>query len=654
MQLFTAIACVTAAILLQASPLPSSTQVASALAVRSTSPLGRTGIPGKVRVVAQVHAAPGAVLHPVQFFVDGTLLGVDRDGPPYAADWEDANPFEPRKLSVEVSDDHGNIARDAVALKPLEVAEKAEVMSVLLDVTVHDAKGRFVRNLPASQFDIREDGTPQQLELARQEVVPATIARLIDASQSMSRRMDFVKEAAARLTGYMSARDRMLIVPFSKTLQTVTGPTNDKVTIQEAIGAIVPRGGTAIMDSVVELTSRMRNIEGHRAVVLLTDGYDEHSAASFDDALAAVKESQTTVYVVGIGGAAGVSLRGERQLRQLATETGGRAFLPSNEDQLATVRDVLADDVHNKYLLTYTPGNQERDGGWRSVSVMTRDASLKVRTRSGYFAPKPPPIRPTLEFTVSAAGRAVLDLTAADLTLTENGVPQKIESFHESVTPVSVVLALDASGSMKKATDPAKEAARRFVSALRPEDQLATVLFADKTELAHDLSVERSWAFSAIDDYVAAGGTALYDALASSIARLKSLRGHRVVVLVTDGRDENDAGTAPGSRATFSDVLRAVEQSEVIVYTIGIGANVDQSVLQKVADVSGGEAYFPLDVTTLDEQYRRVVEHLRRRWVVSYTSSNSKHDGAWRPVEIQTRVPNATVKSRGGYFAPGK
>src|SRR5688572_28784873 len=436
MQLFTAVACVTAAIVLQGTQLPPS--AASALAVRITSPLGRTGIPGKVRVVAQVHAAPGAVIHPVQFFVDGTLLGVDRDGPPYAADWEDANPFEPRRLSVEVSDENGNVARDTVALKPLEVAEKAEVMSVLLDVTVHDRNGRFVRNLPASQFDVREDGVPQRLELSRQELVPATIALLIDASQSMSRRMDFVKEAAARLTGYMSTRDRMVIVPFARTLQTVTGPTNDRNTIQEAISAITPRGGTAIMDAVVELTGRMRNIEGHRAVVLITDGYDEHSAASFDDALAAVKDSQTTVYVVGIGGAAGVSLRGERLLRRLATETGGGAFLPSNEDQLAAVHDVLADDVHNKYLLTYTPAKQERDGGWRAVSVLTHDTSLKVRTRTGYFAPKPPPIRPTLEFTVSAAGRAVVDLTAADLTLIENGVPQKIESFQEAVTPVSV------------------------------------------------------------------------------------------------------------------------------------------------------------------------------------------------------------------------
>jgi len=222
------------------------------------------------------------------------------------------------------------------------------------------------------------------------------------------------------------------------------------------------------------------------------------------------------------------------------------------------------------------------------------------------------------------------------------------------VSPVSVVLALDSSGSMKKAAETAKGAARGFVQALKPEDKLATVIFSDRAELAHELSTDRKTTLDAIDSYQANGGTALYDALTSSLSRLKDVEGRRVVVVVTDGRDEDNPGTGPGSVSTFDSVLADLKQVDAVVYAIGIGAKVDRERLEKLASVSGGEAYFPEDATGLDEQYRRVIEHLRRRWVIGYTSTNAKRDGSWRRVDLSSKCPDEVVKSRGGYFAPGK
>jgi Ca-activated chloride channel homolog len=219
---------------------------------------------------------------------------------------------------------------------------------------------------------------------------------------------------------------------------------------------------------------------------------------------------------------------------------------------------------------------------------------------------------------------------------------------------VSVVLALDASGSMKKAAPVAREAARRFVQALRPEDQLATIMFADQSEVAHELSKNRQLSLMAIDSYQAKGGTALYDALCDSLIRLKQVEGRRVVVVVTDGRDEDNPGTGPGSARSFDEVLRYAKEIDAVVYGIGIGEKVDRARLEMLAAASGGQAYFPEDVSQLDEPYKQVVEHLRRRWVLVYTSTNPKHDGLWRSVEIRTDSPNAVVRSRGGYFAPDK
>lgn len=624
------------------------------LSVRITSPLGRTGEPGSVRIVAQIRALPGASLSPVQIYVDGTLLSTVSDGPPYAAVWVDANPFESNEITVAVSDDLGNAARDTVVLEPFEITETTEVTRVLLDTSVQDKEGRFIRTLASQDFEVRENGVPQELDLVQQEDMPATVALLIDSSQSMSRRIDFVREAAHRLVGFMRARDRMLVVPFSKTLEPITGPTDDRATVSQAITHIRPHGGTAILDCLIQLAAHLDGLDGRRAVVLITDGYDEHSESRFEDALKAIKAVQATVYVVGIGGVAGISLKGERFLRKLAQETGGRAFLPSREEELLAVHNVLASDVQNRYLLSYTPMNQEVDGKWRAITVTTGDPHYIVRTRSGYFAPKPPPVRPSLEFTITDSKRQFLDVDVDDLVVVEDGVEQKVETFHEAVSPVSIMLALDASGSMRKSAEMAKAAAGRFVDALRAEDQLALVLFADVSELAHDLGTDRESTQAAIAQYEAKGGTALYDALGDSLERLKRAQGRRAIVVVTDGRDEDNPGTGPGSVRTFQQVMDAAGEVDAAIFAIGVGQKVDRRVLETLAAASGGEAYFSDDVTQLEAEYRRVVETLRRRWIITYTSTDPSRNGAWRSVEIGTKDPLAVVRSRGGYFAPEK
>jgi VWFA-related protein len=207
---------------------------------------------------------------------------------------------------------------------------------------------------------------------------------------------------------------------------------------------------------------------------------------------------------------------------------------------------------------------------------------------------------------------------------------------------------------MKQAAEPAKHAARRFVQAIKPQDRLATLLFANTAELAHPLSITRDFALSAINRYVPSGGTALYDALSTSLSLLRDAEGRRVVVLVTDGRDEDNAGTGPGSVSTFESVLTDLKKVEAIVYAIGLGAGADRKVMEAIAEASGGEAYFPDDVSGLDEQYRRIVEHLRRRWVIGYTSTNPARDGSWRRVEIKVKSGLSLVKSAGGYFAPAR
>ncbi len=231
--------------------------------------------------------------------------------------------------------------------------------------------------------------------------------------------------------------------------------------------------------------------------------------------------------------------------------------------------------------------------------MKTLDPELKVRARPGYFAPKPPPVRPTIEFTLTDTNPTPHDMTIDELQVVEDGVPQKLEAFQEASTPVSIVFALDASGSMKKATEPLKAAARSFVEQVRPEDSLATLLFSDKVRFEHDLTTRRDWSLDAINHYVANGGTALYDAVYDSLSRLKGIEGRRMVIVMTDGRDENNPGTAPGSVHSFAEVLDHLKKVDAVVFTVGLGPKIDRPVLEQLAAVSGGEAYFPEDVSVL-------------------------------------------------------
>lgn len=624
------------------------------LSVRITSPLGRTGLAGPIRLVAQVQQHDNVRLKPVKFYIDDTLFGEAESGPPFALEWVDENPFEAREIVAEACDETGECVRDRVLLKPLEILEQTQVSGVLLEASVQDKAGRYVGGLTLDDFSLAEDDVHQQLDLVDSNAVDSTYTLLLDCSQSMWRRMDFVQQAANRLLRYLRPQDRVIVAPFTKTIGSITGPTDDRRTVTTAIATTQAGGGTALLDALTELPRLLQGGAGRQAVVLVTDGYDEDSTHSLEDAVRAVKAAQATLFVVGVAGGAGISIKGERALRSLAEQSGGRAFFPSREEELPHVHDLIASDIQHRYLLAYTPANQEINGAWRRITLTTKDETQKIRTRPGYFGPAPPPVRATLEFTLATTDQEALDVSSETFEVFEDGVKQTLDTFQEAVAPISIMLAVDASGSMRPVADAVKDAATTFVKALRPADQLALTMFADQAAVVHDLTTKREWTIEGIDQYTAKGGTALNDAVYNSLTRLGSVDGRRAIVLLTDGRDENGPGTAPGSRHSLADVLAQIRGLDATIYAIGLGPKVDRPTLEKLASASGGEAFFPQTVDVLAGEYRRVVERLRQRYVASFVSTNPKRDGQWRTVEITSRSPSLVIRSRGGYFAPDK
>ena len=223
-----------------------------------------------------------------------------------------------------------------------------------------------------------------------------------------------------------------------------------------------------MLDALTELPRLLQGATGRQAVVLVTDGYDEDSTHTLEDAVRAVKAAQATLFVVGVAGGAGISIKGERALRSLAEQSGGRAFFPSREEELPHVHDLIASDIQHRYLLAYTPTNQEIDGAWRRITLRTKDETQKIRTRPGYFAPAPPPVRATLEFTLATSDQEPIDVASDTFELFEDGVKQTLDTFQEAVAPISIMLAVDASGSMRPVADAVKDAAATLRESVAP------------------------------------------------------------------------------------------------------------------------------------------------------------------------------------------
>jgi VWFA-related protein len=546
------------------------------------------------------------------------------------------------------------VLRATLALAPLVITDTVDVMSVPVETTVVDAAGRFISDLATADFELLEDGHPEALDAVTALRQPALFTLLVDSSQSMATQVAAVRRAASRLLAPLRPEDAVIVAPFARGVLSVTGPTLDRQTALDAIAAIRPSGGTAILDALREVAGTLQHAEGRRAVVLITDGYDEHSELDVESALEALRERGITLYVIGVGGVAGISLKGEALLTRLATTTGGRAWFPRDERRLAEAYEALAGEVQQRYLLTYTPSNQRRDGSWRDIVVRVRRPGLHVRARPGYTAPVPAPIRTSIEFTAVGRGDAQVALSAEGISVLEDGVEQVVDTFQEAVLPVSIMLALDSSGSMKGSAARAQQAAREFILSARPEDGIGLITFADTSDVHHAPMLPRETPLTAVDAYTARGGTALYDALHDALTQLAAVRdARRAVVVVTDGRDENATSDGPGSLRTWDEVLALQQKTDAAVYAVGLGSRVDRARLQELADRSGGAAYFPAGSESLSAQFASIIDEMRRRYVVGWESSNRERSGQWRKVDIFVG-PGVTVRSRGGYFAPAE
>ncbi len=242
-------------------------------------------------------------------------------------------------------------------------------------------------------------------------------------------------------------------------------------------------------------------------------------------------------------------------------------------------------------------------------------------------------------------GRPVEGLTAKDFKVTEDGVPQTVARF-EKVTdlPIHAAVVLDVSASMEDSLDQTRAAALQFLEqSVRPKDRAAVITFNDHPQLAVKFTKDVNTLAAGLAGLKAERGTALYDTIVFALFYFNGVKGQRAILLLSDGKDE-------GSRFGWEEALDYARRAGVAIYPIGLGPQVEKSKLKKLADETGGRAFFLEDAAGLTPVYAAIEEELRSKYLIAYQSTNTGGGDTFRVVDLKVAKPGVEVKTMRGYY----
>jgi len=266
---------------------------------------------------------------------------------------------------------------------------------VVLPVAVLDKSGEFVSGLAEKDFTVYEDGVQQSIEVFDDKDLPVAVGLMIDNSSSMAPMRSEVLAAALALAESSNPEDEIFVAHFynriSFTLPLGEALTRNLDQLREAVSSTPGTGKTALYDAIYAGLEHVEQSKLQKKVlVIISDGADNASQRSLNEALDRAKTSRSLIYSIGIYDERNRG-RSPKVLKELAGISGGRAFFPNSASELPDICRRIAIDVRSQYTLGYLPGNQTADGRYRKIRVDVRSPQqeqLTVRTRSGYTVMK--------------------------------------------------------------------------------------------------------------------------------------------------------------------------------------------------------------------------------------------------------------------------
>ena len=317
---------------------------------------------------------------------------------------DDSKPKDERKAKEDPTSKDGTKAKDdvkkdtsGIVIKPTNGLHM-DVDLALINVTVTDPYNRLVTGLDPDNFRVYEDNVEQEVVTFSSEDVPISIGVIFDFSGSMANKIGKAREAALQFFKTANPQDEFFLVSFNERAELTSAFTNSIEDLQSRMMLTAPKGRTALLDAIYLGLSQMRGARnGKRALLILSDGGDNHSRYNESDIKRLVKEADTQLYAIGIFDPLGYrnrtpeELNGPSLLGEVTEMTGGRVFAVENLNELPDIASKIGMELRNQYVLGYRPSNKAHDARWRKIKIKLRAPKglppLNVYSKTGYYAP---------------------------------------------------------------------------------------------------------------------------------------------------------------------------------------------------------------------------------------------------------------------------
>jgi Ca-activated chloride channel family protein len=262
---------------------------------------------------------------------------------------------------------------------------------VVVNVTVTDTSGKYVRGLRGPDFKVMEDGQEQTTSNFTAEETPFAAVVLLDFSGSMENRISLARSAAIHFLDGLREEDVAAVYRFDSEVEQLQDFSASRDLAPVAFG-MHAKGMTVLNDAILKAANDLSTRpEKRRAIVVLSDGFDTKSSASMDKALTAALGAGVTIYTVDLSGPdtpPQARAQASGALQNFAKKSGGRYVSTPGGQALREAFSSIVEELSNQYTISYRPSNRARDGRWREIEVKLSRPNLTARTRKGYRAPK--------------------------------------------------------------------------------------------------------------------------------------------------------------------------------------------------------------------------------------------------------------------------
>ena len=289
---------------------------------------------------------------------------------------------------------HPAASRETLPLRPKPLRHDVDL--VLVPVTVTDGYNRLVSGLDKKDFALKENGAEQEIQYFSTEDGPISLAVILDVSKSMKNKMDDARDAALQFLESANPQDDYFVITFADYPELLADTSRSMGFVRERLATVVPDGHTAMLDAIYLGITKLRHARhGRRALLVISDGGDNHSRYTERELKKLVEEADVEIYGIGIfdrmlGLLSPPEERdGRRLLTAVSEATGGRLITLHSAKELPEIAAQISLELRNQYVLGYRPGNGTRDGKWRPIDVVLTTADgrrLHVHAKKGYTA----------------------------------------------------------------------------------------------------------------------------------------------------------------------------------------------------------------------------------------------------------------------------